>query len=94
MRRVIETGEPVERTVGDFHERIEPPRPLIVFGAGDDARPLCELAGVLGWAVTVVAGQPDLAVPARFPAAERVLCADPAAALDRLPLRPHAAAVG
>ncbi len=80
VRRAVRSGEPVERTVGDFHETIEPPRPLTIFGAGDDARPLCELAGVMGWAVTVVARQPDLAVPARFPDADRVICAEPAAA--------------
>ncbi|MFH5802420.1 XdhC family protein [Alienimonas sp. DA493] len=93
-RQAVETGEPVHRTAAGFDEVIEPPRPLTIFGAGDDARPLCELAGVMGWAVTVVAKQPDLAVPARFPDAERVLCADPATVLDRLALRPHAAAVG
>ena len=92
-RRAVATGEPVEWTAGAFTQVIEPPRPLTIFGAGDDARPLCELAGVLGWAVTVVGKQPDLAVPARFPAADRALCAEPAAALGRLNLRPHAAAV-
>ena len=92
-RRAVAAGEPVEWSTGGFSQVIEPPRPLAIFGAGDDARPLCELAGVLGWAVTVVGRQPDLAVPARFPAADRVLCDEPAAALDRLSLRPHAAAV-
>ncbi|NNJ24235.1 XdhC family protein [Alienimonas chondri] len=94
VRRSIETGEPIERTVDGFRETIEPPRPLTIFGAGDDARPLCELAGVMGWAVTVVAKQPELALPTRFPAADQVICADPAAVLDRLSLRPHSAAVG
>ena len=92
-RRAVETGEPIERTAGGFAEVIEPPRPLIVFGAADDARPLCELAGVLGWAVTVVGKQPDLAVPARFPAADRVIRGEPSEVLGELPLRPHAAAV-
>ena len=92
-RRAVETGEPVGYEADGFAETIEPPRPLAIFGAGDDARPLCELAGALGWAVTVVGKQPDLAVPARFPAADRVLCAEPAEASGRLNLRPHAAAV-
>ena len=92
-RRAIETGEPVELNVGGVRQTIEPPRPLTIFGAGDDARPLCELAGTLGWAITVVGKQPDLALPARFPAADRVLCDDPATAVDRLALRRWGAAV-
>ena len=92
-RRAVATGEPVEWSAGGLAQTIEPPRPLTIFGAGDDARPLCELAGVLGWAVTVVGKQPDLAAPARFPDADRVLCRDPAASLGAVPLRPHAAAV-
>ena len=92
-RRAVETGEPVEWTAGGFTQAIEPPRPLAIFGAGDDARPLCELAGVLGWAVTVVGKQPESAVPARFPDADRVLRGDPAGLLGEVSLRPHGAAV-
>ena len=92
-RRAVETGEPIVWRAGEFSQTIEPPRPLTIFGAADDARPLCELAAVLGWAVMVVGKQPDLAAAARFPDADRVLCRDPAAALGDLNLRPHAAAV-
>ena len=99
VRTAIETSEPIARRVslpgdaGTFEETVEPPRPVTIFGAADDARPLCELAGVLGWSVTVVGRRGDLAVRGRFPDAARVLHADPAEALPRVPLRPHAAAV-
>ena len=60
-----------ERNV--FLEPIMPPQRLIIFGAGDDARPLVQMANLLGWRVTVADGRAWLAQAARFPEAERVL---------------------
>src|SRR3984885_7706347 len=45
LRRVV--GE-VE-TEGGFEERIGAPQRLVVFGAGDDARPLVQMAALMGW---------------------------------------------
>ena len=56
-----------------FVEPLLPPQRLILFGAGDDARPLVRMANLLGWRVTVADGRAWLAQTARFPDAERVL---------------------
>jgi len=50
---------------------------LVIAGAGNDARPLVEMADILGWEVTVVDGRATHAVPQRFPRANRVLLATP-----------------
>ena len=60
-----------ERNV--FLEPIMPPQRLVIFGAGDDVRPLVRMANLLGWRVTVADGRAWLAQAARFPEAERVL---------------------
>ena len=60
-----------ERNV--FLEPIMPPQRLVIFGAGDDARPLVNMAHLLGWHVAVADGRGWLAQIARFPDAEQVL---------------------
>jgi xanthine dehydrogenase accessory factor len=70
-------GPPVAAcaTEDTFAELLEPPQRLILFGAGDDARPMVELAALLGWRVTVVDGRAQWARPERFPQAEQVMVA-------------------
>lgn len=46
---------------------------LWIFGAGDDAKPLHEMAQQLGWYVTVADGRAHLATKERFAAADEVL---------------------
>ena len=61
-----------------------PPR-ILLLGAGPDTLPVVDFAARLDWKVTLVDHRPAYAVPAHFPAAERVLLARPdelAAALD------------
>ncbi len=53
-------------------ERISPPKPLWIFGAGDDAIPLANMAWQLGWAVTVVDHRASRLSADRFPNARRV----------------------
>lgn len=48
-----------------------PPR-LLVLGAGPDAVPLVEIAGLMSWQVTVLDHRPAYAVAERFPRAQRV----------------------
>lgn len=48
-----------------------PPR-LLVLGAGPDATPLVEIAGLMNWHVTVLDHRPAYAVAERFPRAQRV----------------------
>ena len=75
-----------------FVEHVPPPRPLLIFGAGDDARPLAALADVLGWHVTVIDRRPDLASRGRFPTAT-VLRQRPAEAVGTLHVTDRHAAV-
>jgi xanthine dehydrogenase accessory factor len=70
-----------------FVEPVMPPQRLVLFGAGDDARPLVRMANLLGWRVTVADGRAWLAQAARFPEAERVLpLSENAANLEQLAL--------
>jgi xanthine/CO dehydrogenase XdhC/CoxF family maturation factor len=61
-----------------------PPTPLVVFGAGDDARPLVRFAKELGWQVNVVDARPAFATPARFPEADGTVVARPEEAVARI----------
>lgn len=53
-----------------------PPPPLVIAGAGHIARPLCRIAALLGFSVTVLDDRAEFATRERFPEAERVLHAD------------------
>ena len=70
-----------------YVEPVLPPQRLVLFGAGDDARPLVRMASLLGWRVTVADGRAWLAQVSRFPEAERVLTlSENAANFDQLAL--------
>ena len=81
-----ESGRPLRRVVGavgvdveadgGFVERIEAPQRLVVFGAGDDARPMVQMAALMGWSVVVVDGRVQWARAERFPEAARVVVAE------------------
>ncbi len=58
-------------------ERVLPPTPLVIFGAGHDAVPLARLAKELGWHVSVVDTHSVAARPQRFPLADCVLSCAP-----------------
>ena len=58
-----------------------PPR-LLILGAGPDATPLVEIAGLMNWHVTVLDHRPAYAVAERFPRAQRVAL-NPAGELPR-----------
>ncbi|MDB5010971.1 MAG: alanine dehydrogenase [Mucilaginibacter sp.] len=80
---VLKNGNSVTKTYlyGDkftcFIELLQPTVSLIIFGAGNDAIPLVELAAILGWHVTLIDGRANYAVPARFPLAKRIIIAKP-----------------
>ena len=63
-------------------EWLDPPQRLFVFGAGDDARPLVQMASLLGWDVTVADGRAQWARAERFADAEQVLVASSLEGLD------------
>ena len=59
-------------TVEAFLEVVTPPLRLLVFGAGDDAIPITELAHYLGWRISVFDGRAHYGRPERFPKADTV----------------------
>jgi xanthine dehydrogenase accessory factor len=69
-----------------FVEHIDPPTPLVVFGAGHDAMPVVRLAKDVGWHVTLVDHRPAYATVDRFPEADRILVGTPTETLSRLEL--------
>jgi xanthine/CO dehydrogenase XdhC/CoxF family maturation factor len=76
LRRVVcAVGAEVE-VEGGFEERVEAPQRLVVFGAGDDARPMVQMAALMGWNATVVDGRAQWARAERFPEAVRVVVAE------------------
>jgi len=61
-----------------FIEHLHPPQRLIIFGAGDDAQPLVNMAALLGWNILVADGRAQLAGPqftgtARFISAQSIV---------------------
>ena len=66
---------------------------LVIFGAGDDVRPLCDVGASLGWHVSIVDRRARLATRTRFPNADAVLAADWAEAVEQLHLTPSTAAI-
>jgi len=76
-----------------FFEYAPRPVSLLILGAGDDAQPLCRMAVELGFAVTVVDPRPAYATMERFPAADHVVVAAPAALAASGPADGRAVAV-
>jgi xanthine dehydrogenase accessory factor len=61
------------------------PPSLWIFGAGHVAEPLCEVATLAGFSVTVVDERPEQTHPDRFPRAHAIHCAPPLSILDQQP---------
>ena len=59
-----------------FDEWLEPPQRLLLFGAGNDAQPMTQLASLLGWRTIVLDGRAQLARADRFPAADAVIASN------------------
>jgi len=72
---------------------IPPLTRLLIFGAGDDVRPLCDVGASLGWHVSIADRRARLARRARFPNADAVVAADWDDAIDALRFTPRTAAV-
>ncbi len=69
-----------------FIEVIQPPVPLMIFGAGHDAVPLVRLAQELGWYVTVVDSRQADGTRERFLNADEVVLSRPEGISDRIHL--------
>jgi xanthine dehydrogenase accessory factor len=75
-----------------FLEFIEPPVPLMIFGAGQDAIPIAQFAKALGWHVTVVDCRENPLSHPRFAMCDRVILTR-RERLDRLVIQPETVAV-
>lgn len=82
-----------EARVDLFVERVRPPLPLLVFGAGHDALPLVRIARELGWHTTLIDYRQVNLARARTAGADAVIAARPGEIAERLTVDPRAAAV-
>jgi xanthine dehydrogenase accessory factor len=73
-----------QTTCTAFIEYIEPTVSVVIAGAGNDVKPLVEIAAMLGWSVIVVDGRSHYAMPERFPEASKVLYSRPADILSQI----------
>jgi xanthine dehydrogenase accessory factor len=64
-----------------YIEHLRGPLRLFVLGAGNDVKPVVEMASLLGWRVIVADGRAQLARAERFPNAESVIATASAAEL-------------
>ena len=67
-----------------FIEYLQPPVSLVIVGAGNDAIPMMQIAGILGWNITVTDGRNTHAKPERFTAACSVVVTKPESALEQI----------
>ena len=65
-----------------FHEVINPPAAILIFGAGHDAVPLARFAANLGWKISVIDHRPAWAAAERFPEADEVIVSRPESIAD------------
>jgi xanthine dehydrogenase accessory factor len=82
-----------EGAVDALVEVVRPPRPLVIFGNGQDAVPLVRLAAELGFHVTLVANRPSGVPPDAFRDADVTFNATPETAQHKVSLPADAAAV-
>lgn len=78
-----------ETTITLFADPIFPLPEMVILGGGHVAQPLAALAKRTGFQVTVIDDRPDFANPARFPEADRLICADFAQALTEIQVGPQ-----
>jgi len=86
-------ASPSSPTSAVFSETITPAPSLIIFGAGDDAQPLAQLAHTLSWHVTIADPRATFATAARFPTADRLIVAPAHELVARVTPEPDACAV-
>jgi xanthine/CO dehydrogenase XdhC/CoxF family maturation factor len=72
---------------------IPPMTRLVIFGAGNDVRPLCSLAKSLCWHVTLADRRARLATRSRFADADEIIAADWLSAVNQINFTPRTAAV-
>lgn len=96
-RQTLAAGRSLHETIGEgmaaLVHFIAPLRRLVIFGAGNDAIPLADLALSLGWHVAVIDRRARLATRARFPHADQVVAGAWDSAMNQMIFTPQTAAV-
>ena len=82
----VATVQVGKTTLDLLSEPILPPFALWIFGGGEHARPIANLAKELGWFVGIVDYRPALATQERFPYVDRIIVGQPRESLASLPL--------
>lgn len=73
-----------DRVLTAFLEYLQPSISLIIAGAGNDIKPLVEMASILAWETTVIDGRQNYATTDRFPKASQVFHAKANQVLERI----------
>jgi xanthine dehydrogenase accessory factor len=87
---VLQHGNSITKTYlyGDrftcFIELMQPTVSLVIFGAGNDAIPLVQIASVLGWQIYIVDGRSNYAIAERFPLAKKIITSKPENVLEHI----------
>lgn len=89
---VVKQYELATQRVKVLLEFIQPPIPLMIFGAGQDAVPISQFAKALGWHVTVVDCRANPLSHERFAISDQVILSR-REKLDRLAIQPETVAV-
>ena len=84
----IETGLICGGELTIFIDVIEPKQRLIIIGAGHVARPLAKLADILGFSLTVMDDNEELANKERYPMAEKIITGNFIEVLDKVEVGP------
>ena len=79
--------------VSVMYQFIPPAIQLVITGAGNDARPLVQMAALMGWEIIVADGRPLYATRNRFPEAGKVGVVKPADILTAARIDEHTAVV-
>lgn len=76
--------ESMHHELSAFLEYVKPDISLVIAGAGNDVFPVVQMAGLMGWGVTLIDGRPNYANTRRFPACHIVIAEPEKALLDNL----------
>ncbi|ELR68311.1 Xanthine and CO dehydrogenases maturation factor, XdhC/CoxF family [Fulvivirga imtechensis AK7] len=76
-----------------FFEIIEPVIDLLIFGGGFDAKPVVEIAKMMGWDVTVIDECIAHVAPVNFPSADNVMFCKRENVSEKVKVKPYSAAV-
>lgn len=91
-KNYLQGGTPVLEQSGQaqtFADPFFPKERVLLFGGGHIALPLCKIAAMAGFSVTVVDDRPEFANELRFPEADEVLCDSFSSAVKKLRIAPQ-----